>query len=207
MAQSQAPVRPSAPRGRPRDATRGAELLHAAQDLLLEVGYEHLSMDAVAKRAGASKSTLYRRWPSKADLVSAALEAFEWDAPVPDTGSLRDDLMALAQVWFDPDEGRDRLFVRLWTAIPGDEQLRQVYLTQLVRPRAAVLAAIVRRAAQRGEVPTFTDPSSVGGILPALAFQHLVVLRQPIDATFLDHVLDDIILPLLRGAPAEQPQG
>lgn len=198
MAPSDSTTRPA--KGRPRDAAREAALIHAAQGLLVEVGYERLSMDAVAARAGASKATLYRRWPSKVDLVVAAVDAFGWDDPVPDTGSLRGDLVCLAQVWFDADQYRDSLFVRILTALPEDERLRQVYLTRLAGPREAALTAIIDRAVARGEA---RDSAAVGrliGVLPGLAFQRLVVHRAPIDRAFIEGVLDDIVLPLLMPA-------
>ncbi len=167
----------------------------------MEVGYEHLSMDAVATRARASKSTLYRRWSSKAELVAAALVAFEWNDELPNTGVLRTDLASLARVWFDPDQRRDQLFVRLLTAIADDDQLHKVYVSQIAQPRAHALTKIVDRAVARGEIPPHVDATRVGGILPAMAFQQLVVLRRPIDAAFLHHVLDDIVLPLLQVSP------
>ena len=58
--------------GRPRDATRDAVIMSAALEVLAEHGYDRMTMDQVAKRAGAGKATLYRRWPSKADLVAQA---------------------------------------------------------------------------------------------------------------------------------------
>ncbi|MFC4905546.1 TetR/AcrR family transcriptional regulator [Kocuria oceani] len=201
MARPRLATHTATPRGRPRDAGRGEELLHAAQDLLVEVGYEHLSMDAVATRARASKSTLYRRWSSKAELVAAALVAFEWNDELPNTGVLRTDLASLARVWFDPDQRRDQLFVRLLTAIADDDQLHKVYVSQIAQPRAHALTKIVDRAVARGEIPPHVDATRVGGILPAMAFQQLVVLRRPIDAAFLHHVLDDIVLPLLQVSP------
>lgn len=197
MTHEPAPSRSGAVRGRPMDLARGRELLRVAQDLLVESGYDNLSMDAVAARAGSSKSTLYRRWSNKADLVTAAVEAFAWGAPVPDTGSLREDLIELAQVWFDSDHNRDRLFVRLLTALPGDDHLHDIYLSRLAAPRAQAVVAIVERAAARGDIPDPAAAGRVAGILPAMAFQQLVVQREPVDREFIQYVIDDILLPLL----------
>lgn len=179
------------------DPARGRELLRAAQELFVELGYEQLSMDAVAARVGASKATLYRRWPSKPELVVAAVEAFAWDEPMPNLGGLRQDLIAMAQVWFDPDQQRDRLFVRLLTALPEDDRLYEIYRSRIAMPRAKVFQAIIDRAVERGEILDPTAAQRVGGILPALAFQRLVVQRTPVDKAFIEHVLDDIVLPLL----------
>ena len=188
-------------RGRPRDAQRGKEILRATQELLVEHGFEELSMDAVAARAGASKATLYRRWPSKDELVAAALEGFAWDAPVPDTGDLRSDLVALGSVWFDSDEGRDQLYVRLVTSLLQDDRLHGMFLSRLAEPRRVAFTEIVTRAAERGEVADLDAALRFGGILPALAFQQIAVSRSAVDRAFLEHVIDDILLPLLTGVP------
>jgi len=94
MTESTEPTEP-APRGRPRSARAHEATLEAAAGLLLERGLDAVSMDAVAARAGVSKATIYRWWPTKESLALDALYT-QWSAaaPVPrDTGSLRDDLI------------------------------------------------------------------------------------------------------------------
>src|SRR5487761_158291 len=90
-----------APRGRPRSARAHEAILKAAAGLLLERGLDAVSMDAVAARAGVSKATIYRWWPTKESLALDALYT-EWNAVAPDladTGSLRGDLIALLSPW------------------------------------------------------------------------------------------------------------
>src|SRR5689334_11946810 len=87
-------------RGRSRDDSRDPQILQATAQLLAEVGYDRLTMDAVAARAHAGKATLYRRWSSKGELVVDALGcAAHGETPeaAPDTGSLRGDLEALVK--------------------------------------------------------------------------------------------------------------
>jgi len=95
--------------GRPRDESREQAILDAAIDLLAEVGYEGMSIEAVAVRAKSSKATIYRRWPGKAELVADAMR--RRSEPIledlPDTGSLRSDLLALALRMFDGMKGVD----------------------------------------------------------------------------------------------------
>ena len=79
--------------GRPRSTERDRQLLEAAQDLLVEVGYDRLTIDAVANRVGAGKATVYRRWPNKTAMVVDAVEALHRPHPPPGTGSLRSDLL------------------------------------------------------------------------------------------------------------------
>src|SRR3954447_6644599 len=80
--------------GRPRDESRDAVILAATLEVLADVGYDRLTMDAVAARAKASKATLYRRWTNKVTLVIEALQHAKSPTDVPDTGSLREDLLA-----------------------------------------------------------------------------------------------------------------
>ena len=83
--------------GRPLDASRDVALRDAALDLLAEIGYDRLTIDSVAARAHASKTTIYRRWSGKAELIVDALNSLKGSHPVPDTGSLRGDLEAIAR--------------------------------------------------------------------------------------------------------------
>src|SRR3954470_4023103 len=84
-------------RGRPRDPRRRQAILDAATHLLTEVGYDRMTVDALAARAGVSKPTIYRRWPGgKPEIVADAIRSKRAEAgELPDTGSLRGDLMAL----------------------------------------------------------------------------------------------------------------
>jgi len=84
-------------RGRPRDPERHAAILQAARDLILEVGYTSVTIDAVAKRAGASRTTLYEWWGHRAPLVEEAIFAGYGEWPVPDTGHFEDDLAQLVE--------------------------------------------------------------------------------------------------------------
>ena len=99
----------SARGGRPRDDAREQAILDAAIDLVAEIGYDAMSIEAVAARAKSSKATIYRRWPGKAELVAEAMR--RRSEPVledlPDTGSLRGDLLALVQRMFDSINGVD----------------------------------------------------------------------------------------------------
>src|ERR1700679_672658 len=86
----------AAHRGRHLDASRDAALRDAALELLAEIGYDRLTIDSVAARAHASKTTIYRRWSGKAELVVDALNCLKDSRPVPDTGSLSGDLDMIA---------------------------------------------------------------------------------------------------------------
>jgi AcrR family transcriptional regulator len=148
-------------RGRPRSEASRKAILRAAGELLLEHGLNSISMDAVAERAGASKATIYRWWPSKELLALDALFG-EW-APGPsdqyDTGSLAGDLLALVGPWARQLTARPygRVIAALVTRAQGDPEFAEEYRARFVQPRREQGRAIFARAIARGEVPPDTD--------------------------------------------------
>lgn len=184
-------------RGRPRDAARDRELLEATQDLLVEVGYDRLTIDAVAARAGAGKATVYRRWPHKSALVADAVGALHRPQATPDTGSLRDDLMTLAAAFAGNDARRAAVIAGLITAMAHDDDLHEAVHSALARPRYAEFAAVIQQAIDRGEVPADRDVALLSRLLPALAFHQVAALHAPVDTAFVTRIVDAVLLPLL----------
>src|SRR5277367_6924805 len=108
-------------RGRHLDASRDAALRDAALELLAEIGYDRLTIDSVAARAHASKTTIYRRWSGKAELVVDALNCLQRSRPAPDTGSLRGDLESIADNAASTDnQFSTQLMMGLITALAHD---------------------------------------------------------------------------------------
>jgi AcrR family transcriptional regulator len=185
---------------RPRvDDDREAQLLDAAVHVLAEVGYDRLTMDAVALEAKASKATLYRRWASKAELVvdavSCAKEMPDLQ-PEPDTGSLRGDLLALS---CGPAGMADRLPLSvlggLMTALHTDPTLSAAWRERFLTPRLAVVRAAFERAVERGEVSAEADLSLLEHVLPSMCAFRSTVLGRRVDETFVAAVIDSIVLP------------
>ncbi len=184
-------------RGRSLDAARGAALQAAALELLSEIGYDRLTMDAVAARAHASKTTIYRRWHGKAELVVDALNGRKGPMIVPDTGSLREDLGALVESSTGSDNVSDaQVMLGLITALARDAELREVFARQFVEPRRFVLKAIFDRAMARGEVPDGRNIDLLISLFPALMIQHLVDTGELPGVAFAQQVMNDVILPL-----------
>ncbi len=189
-------------RSRPRvEGAREEEIFAATLDLLNEVGYDRLTMDAVAGAARASKATLYRRWTTKADLVVDAVSRGSC-LPTPDdvdTGSLRDDLLALAcgrgGVADDAPMG---VLASLVTALHCDPELAEAFQRHFIGPRMALARALFDRAAARGELADGLDLELLSQVLPALVVHRTFVLAKPVGRPYVEQVVDEVVLPACR---------
>jgi AcrR family transcriptional regulator len=174
-----------------------AAITEAVLDELAETGYGKLSMEAVARRAGVGKSALYRRWPSKQEMVMAVLADFSLElATAPDTGSLRGDLLGLLRALMD------------WLTHPRFSRILPDLAAEGVRNpdvaeavRAAIGAAVLRRAVDRGELPAGTDLEMALDLIAAPLYWRLSVRRAPAEPGYLDHVAD-VVLRALKGDPS-----
>ncbi len=188
------------------DVARHTEILDATLGELQESGYDRMTMDAVAKRAGASKATLYRHWPRKADLVVAAIRQMRGDAAdvLPDTGRLRDDLLALLR-GAQPRSAEDQLCVMrgMVSACGSDAELATAFFEQVVETKRSAALELIQRAQTRGEVSEATDIQFLVDAAPAmLIFRHLMT-PYPVDENYLTRLVDEVWLPLLTAnAPA-----
>lgn len=188
------------PAGRPRDGSVDIAVLVATQDLLLEHGFDRVSIDAVAARAGVAKATVYRRWPGKTALVVAAVADLAHVPPVPDTGSLRDDLLACARTYTRNERGR-RVMLGLMTAMVHHAELRAAAREALGAPFAALFHTVISRAIERGDASPRSSPTAIGDVFPAMAFHRGAALGLPVDEDFLSGVVDELLLPLLGRDP------
>jgi AcrR family transcriptional regulator len=195
------------------DPALDAAILQAVLAGLAEHGYDRLSMDDIAARAHVGKAAIYRRWPSKAAVVAGAI--LWWREQVatitaPDTGSLRGDaeaVIAAVPDFDDADRGIIGVILGVATAAAHDPGLATALEEHaLARPREA-LAAILARAADRGEIPPGRDLTLVPDVLLGLNLLRLVTGR-PIDRAFVRHVVEDVILPLVTAPlPGPSPTG
>lgn len=149
--------------GRPRNLQSHQAILQASLELLSEVGYERISIDAIAIRAGVSKPTIYRRYKGKEELIASAIESFREEVIIPDTGCLWDDIDALienaAQVTLSP-LGRQTVAMIISSASTSP-QFAQIYWTKYLQPRRQAFAVVIERAKVRKEVNADLDPSLV----------------------------------------------
>lgn len=191
---------PPRPAGRPLDANVQAALLRATQDLLIEEGYERLTVDAVARRCGASKATIYRRWPSKLALVIAAATDLFPVPEVPDTGDLREDLLACGRAYLKEDGRSQRVLASLHTAARHDPALRAAAREALGSPADRLFGEVLTRAAAAGLISDDVDIGIVAEVFPGIAFHYAAALGLPIDEALILRVVDHVLLPALRRA-------
>jgi AcrR family transcriptional regulator len=180
---------------------REQAILDAALSLVMEVGYDRLSMDALAERAHAGKATIYRHWSGKAEVVVEAIRRRKCDAGVPavHTGSLRGDLVATLTCMNASMSTEDSaLLVGVLSAMHKDHDLAELMRSQVIDARKDMLDEIIERAVSTGELDAATDAHVVNEVLSALFFNRLVISGEPIDDAFVAHVVDDVVLPLLR---------
>ncbi|MFI6689444.1 TetR/AcrR family transcriptional regulator [Streptomyces sp. NPDC050485] len=181
-------------------AERAGELYEAVLGLLREVGYDALTMDAVATRTRSSKATLYRQWGSKPELVARALRH---NKPVSlaeiDTGSLRGDFHELVAREDDCQMEKDSALMRgLTRAVHDHPELHKALREVLIEPEITGLDALLRRAVERGEVRGDNPALSyvVHMLVGAFVARQLIEDR-PMDKAFLADYIDAVVLPAL----------
>ncbi|WP_326661233.1 TetR/AcrR family transcriptional regulator [Streptomyces sp. NBC_00385] len=179
---------------------RESELYAAVLDLLREVGYDALTMDAVAARTRSSKATLYRQWGSKPELVVTAMRH---NKPVSlsdvDTGSLRGDFHAVLGRSDDCQMEKDSALMRgLSHAVHDNPDLLQALRELLIEPEMTGLDMLLRRAVDRGEVrPDNPALKYLPHMLIGAFAARQMVEDRPVDQAFLSDYVDSVILPAL----------
>jgi AcrR family transcriptional regulator len=193
------------PTPRPRIVgDREDEILDATVDLLLEVGYDRLTLDAVARRARASKATLYRRWESKPSLVVDAMVRAKQPPHIEehDTGSLRGDLIST----FCGSHGMGAsdatgMLGSVITALSSDPEFATLFRDAFIAPKVRVSLDIYTRAIERGEIPADLDVEIIAPALAGILLHRSFVLGVVPDDATVERVIDNVILPAV-GHPA-----
>jgi AcrR family transcriptional regulator len=182
--------------GRPRDPRVHEAILRATAELLGEGGYAKLTIDGVAQRALVTRQSIYRRWPSKLELVAELLRDVSENAPLPDTGTLRSDLIALYRLY------ARNLLTPGGPIIPSlvaeslhDGELASI-LDRYTSERRVRALKIFERAVDRGEMPATIDPELLVDMFSGFFWYRKLLRRRPIrgdQATaFVDVVLGGI---------------
>ncbi|MCZ4497802.1 MAG: TetR/AcrR family transcriptional regulator [Marmoricola sp.] len=190
---------------RPRvEGEREDEILDSTVALLIESGYDRLTMDAVAKRARASKATLYRRWESKASLVVEALVRAKQSPNIGDhdTGSLRGDLLSTFCGHEGINESATQVLGSVITALSTDPEFAEAFRDKFIAPKVAVTHAIYARAQERGEISADLDLEMIGPALAGILLHRTFILGIAPDDATIERVVDHVILPAVLNPPS-----
>jgi AcrR family transcriptional regulator len=177
---------------------REAELLEVTLRLLQQQGYDGLTLDAVAATARASKATVYRRWPTKAELVLAAfIEGVRQVAVAPETGTLRGDLMQLAEVCCDQAREHASTMRAVMVEVSRNPALNDVMQHQFLDQRKALIDHVLGQAVDRGEIDAAAITEDLWDVMPGyLIFRSIWSGRTPTRRT-IQALVDDVMMPSL----------
>ena len=173
--------------GRPRDARVDAAVLDAARSLLAEKGYAGTTVEAIATRAGVGKATIYRRWPTREQLLLAVTTADLPEVPTPDTGDLREDLrLVFTQLAEQVRLAGPASYI---SDIIGESTRNPVMrkdFQAMVQQRRSLCAEIVAQARQRGEVRQSIDPDLVLDLISGSIFYRKLFSDDEADAAYVE---------------------
>jgi AcrR family transcriptional regulator len=178
---------------------RETELLAVTLQLLQQHGYDRLTVDAVAATARASKATVYRRWPSKAELVLAAfIEGIRQVAVPPDTGTLRGDLLRLGELVCQEGRHHASTIRAVLVEVSRNPALNDVMQHQFIEQRKALIRHVLQQAVDRGEIEDAAISDELWDLLPGyLIFRSIIPSRPPTHHT-VQTLVDDVIIPSLN---------
>jgi AcrR family transcriptional regulator len=189
--------------GRPRSEQSHQAIIGATNELLAERGFADLTMDEIAERAGVSKATIYRRWPSKGTLVFEAFSAdFLARQPAPDTGSLKGDLTTRLRTWVRIVNGTvtGRTLKALLAEIQRDEGLAVIWRDHFAGPVREESKNLVKRAVARGEISQRTDPDLLLDLLYGPMYHRLLQGHLPLNDRFVQAVVSTVLSGIEPGA-------
>ena len=192
-----------APRGRPRSAEADRAILTATLELLAERGLAAMSIEEVAARAGVGKTTIYRRWTSKGLLaLDAFVISFRAEQPLPDTGTLRGDLLSALHAWVRTvtQTAMGPMLTGLIAEAQHDPDLRGAWRDRVLEPLRAQHRIMLRRAIDRGEIPASTDLDVALDLVYGPAYHRLLQGHRPLSDTFTRRVVE-VVVAGLGGPP------
>ena len=190
--------------GRPRDERADRAILRATLELMADTGAHELRMDDVARRAGVGKATIYRRYRSKGELITAAIAGLVSEITIPDTGATRTDLRALMRGAVEVYRGSLEAAVMpsLVEAMSRDVELARLVREEFLTRRRAALQEVLERGIERGDLQRDLDLDLALDVFGGPLFYRLLITGGPID----DHLADGVVELILRGfAPQATP--
>jgi AcrR family transcriptional regulator len=180
--------------GRPRDAGADEAIMLASVEVLAEKGPAGFTVDAVAARAGCGKATIYRRWPSRANLLLDTAHRMGLEPALVDTGSLRDDLVQIMTQLGTKlrDTAAGRILPGVIAEAAVNPEMREV-LGRFIRDRRSRPREAVQRGVDRGELPSDTDVELLLDVLGGTVFYREMVSGEPADEAFVERLVDRLL--------------
>jgi AcrR family transcriptional regulator len=179
------------------------EIILIARSLLVERGFDAFTLDEVALRARCSKTTLYRRWSNKSNLIVDVIGR-EIPASEPNTGSLRGDLEELlSRLTRVMDDNVGAIFLAVALAMQKDKDLKQAWRRQGLLPGKKGMERIVERAIARGEIKARPNLKLLHSILPGTIFWAWFVGKPSDRKAFRHHLLHNVLLPFMHTHDSE----
>ena len=189
-------------RGRPRDPSRDEAIIDAAIEVLVRDGYDRLSMEGVAAAAGVGKTTVYRRWSSKAELVIDAMATLKPTIDTIDSGSLDGDIELLIAASCSPHSERlMQVMASICSALPREPDLLDAFRTRFTEPRIARISDLLVRARERGELGPEVDVAMAASLMPSLMLQRVLMTGKPAGRVYAEKLVGSVLLPVLGLPP------
>ena len=194
------------PSGRPRCPVTHLAILDAARELMTESGFAGLTIEGIAERAGVGKTTIYRRWPDKANLVMDAF--FTCANPklaFPDTGTLREDLLRQMRALIREFNGpTGQTIASLMAGMQSDAALAEAFRQQWIEARRAESRAVVERSQARGELRADIEPDVLLDALHGPLYFRLLTQYAPLNAAFAERLVDLVLSGLLTSTSPDK---
>lgn len=192
-----------AKRGRPLDPTRNQVIIETTLDLLAQVGYDALTMEAIAQKAKVGKATIYRRWPQKLELV---IEAVSSISPfesllekVRRSQDLRGQLIELLCLCAQEEhEVYQQAMTAIGSALPHNQDLEQALHNNFYQKIRAAISAIVEPFLLPDHILEAERLDLLADVGPALLIYRSFLVRKPFDLSYIERIVDHLILPMLR---------
>lgn len=181
--------------GRPRSLETKHSILTAAYELLIEKGFNAITIEGIAQRAGVSKATIYKWWPGKAAVVlEGYFEATQLVMPVPDTGCVADDLLIQVQnLSTFITSPRGKMITELIGAGQFDSDIATEYRNRFFLPRRSISRGILSRGIERGELRKDIEIERSIDLIFAPLFYRLLLTGDPLDRNYIKGLITDVL--------------
>lgn len=194
-------------RGRPRSAAAHEAIIFATLELLTEHGFEALTIESVAARAGVGKATVYRRWNGKDELVLEALQGAISEIPIPDTGETRADLVQMVEGFAKAlASPLGKLLREMSAEFSRHPDLAASFRKGFVVPRRRIVRQVVVRGIERGDLRSDIDPDDVLDLLAGALHYRLLVGGTPVDPSDAEPLVDLVLCGIAAPAADRPPR-